>query len=111
MNEHNCTCSLYLNVGFFLPDVAEAVFNKCVEDNSFPIDHPDYKVSLNYEFLEDIYVDWDGEDDDKDNVSLSSESISSTEYDYKIRSRKQIMSLLEQKKSHPLMVMVQNFVF
>ena len=54
-----------------LADVAEAVFNRCVEDNALPLDHPDYKVTLNYEFLEDIYVDWDDDDnanDDDDEV-------------------------------------------
>ena len=94
-----------------LTEVAEVVLNKCVEDNGFALDDPRYKVTINYEFVEDIYVDWDGDENEKDNVSLSNESLTPSEYDVKIKNQHKIMSLLEQKKSHPLMVMVKYFSF
>ena len=42
----------------YLLDVAELVFNKCLIGNGLPSDHPKYKVTCNYEFLEDLFTPW-----------------------------------------------------
>ena len=41
-----------------LVDVAERVFYRCVVSNTLPVEHPDYEVTCNYEFLEDTIMDW-----------------------------------------------------
>ena len=35
--------------------MAELVFNRCMVDNKKYTEHPDYKVTFNYEFLDDAY--------------------------------------------------------
>lgn len=41
-----------------LTDVAERVFQRCVTANITNPDHPDYKITFNYEFLDDVYSNW-----------------------------------------------------
>ncbi|XP_065649210.1 transient receptor potential cation channel subfamily A member 1 isoform X3 [Hydra vulgaris] len=41
-----------------LPDIAEQVFNQCITGNGLPIEHPYYKQTCCYEFLEDLFTSW-----------------------------------------------------
>ncbi|KAJ7378358.1 hypothetical protein OS493_023613 [Desmophyllum pertusum] len=42
-----------------LPEVAEKVFNRCVKPaNAYPVDHPQYAITLSYEFLDDVSLEW-----------------------------------------------------
>ena len=49
-----------VNLGllFHLTDVAEATFLRCMTTNNKNPEHPDYKCTFNYEFLDDTYSSW-----------------------------------------------------
>ena len=40
---------------FFLVDVAEQVFNRCMLDNKLNVENVNYQITFNYEFLDDLY--------------------------------------------------------
>ena len=40
---------------YFLADVAEQVFNRCMLDNKLNVENIDYQITFNYEFLDDLY--------------------------------------------------------
>ena len=94
--------------------MAEAVFNRCVKDNGLHIEDKEYQITLYYEFLEDVYVDWsdigDGADSETSSqVSFSLEDLTDNDPFQKIRGKaaqSEAMAQLEQKKHHPLMIMV-----
>ena len=46
-----------LNILFFV-DVAERVFDKCINGNGLPVEHPQYEITCSYEFLEDGFTEW-----------------------------------------------------
>ena len=72
------------------PEVADVVFNRCVEKN----DGSDYEITLNYEFLEDIYIypDWPKKDECKGCCGKPG--------------AEEAVQQLERKENHPLMIMV-----
>ena len=41
-----------------MPDVAEKVFNNCTTSNTNNTDQPNYEITFNYEFLDDMYSSW-----------------------------------------------------
>ncbi len=103
--------------------MAEVVFNKCTTVSEDAADSHEFSVTLNYEFLEDIYAEWVdtvGDDVsiasearplvDDDNVSQFSLDDRNTEYksiDTKTEDEK--LRDLEKKRNHPLMLMVREF--
>lgn len=55
----NLCCMLY-NYFIFIYccnclDVAEEVFNRCMTDNKESLESYNYKITFNYEFLDDLY--------------------------------------------------------
>ena len=104
----------------FTIDVAEVVFNKCVELSDDAPDSEEVTAKMDYEFLEDIYVNWhqSGEDDisitSKGNTLKESETNSTfgpddqnQEYEsIDNKTTEEIERQLEKKNSHPLMLMV-----
>ncbi|XP_048577664.1 transient receptor potential cation channel subfamily A member 1 homolog [Nematostella vectensis] len=98
-----------------LPDVAEAVLNKCVTDNGLPLYHPEYKIDMNYEYLEDLYADWmdlnSSSMKGSETGSVSSFNIDrKSEYGYQMideQNFEQVQKQLEWKSRHPLMIMVK----
>ncbi|XP_022100689.1 transient receptor potential cation channel subfamily A member 1 homolog [Acanthaster planci] len=50
-----------------MPDVAIAVFNRCVSENDYPPEHKRYCITFDYELLDDMFSKWD--DNSPDNVS------------------------------------------
>ena len=34
------------------------MFNRCMEDNKLNIENVGYKITFNYEFLDDLYANW-----------------------------------------------------
>ena len=104
----------------FTVDVAEVVFNKCVQLSDDAPDSEEVTAKMDYEFLEDIYVDWhqSGEDDisitSKGNTLKESETNSTfgpddqnQEYEsIDNKTTEEIERQLEKKNSHPLMLMV-----
>ena len=65
------------------PEVADVVFKRCVEEKN---DGSDYEITLDYEFLEDIYSQWP-----ENGSKPGAESA---------------VQQLERKENHPLMIMV-----
>ena len=45
-----------------MPEVAEKVFNQCTTANTTNPDNPNYKITFNYEFLDDMYSNWCDQD-------------------------------------------------
>ena len=50
--------------------MAERVFNRCTTANMKDPDNPNYQITFNYEFLDDMYANW-RETDSLDNLSSS----------------------------------------
>jgi len=88
-----------------LPEVAEKVFNRCVKSNGYPVDHPQYAITLSYEFLDDVSLEWAGfvtsEASDHEESGLDAVM-------YKIKSAlpENASKQVEIKSNHPLMLMV-----
>ncbi len=91
------------------------VFNRCVKDNGLHIDDEEYEITLYYEFLEDVYVDWsdigDGTASETSSVaSFSMEDVTQSQEGFqRIRGKaaqSEAMAQLEKKENHPLMIMV-----
>ena len=99
--------------------MAEVVFNRCVKDNELHIEDEEYEITLYYEFLEDVYVDWsdtgDGTASETSSVaSFSMEDIPENEGFQKIRGKaaqSEAMTQLEKKENHPLMIMVNTTIW
>ena len=99
---------------FVSTEVAEVVFNRCIRDNGLGLEDENYEISLYYEFLEDVYCDWlDIEDgtasETSSQVSFSMEETPEEEMYQRLRGQsamEEAKKQLEEKKNHPLMIMV-----
>ena len=82
------------------------VFNKSIKfSHHLRNDDPNYKAVLFFEFLDDTFADWENEPDlvdGYDEVSVSSKDMADTLL---------LKKKLEEKKNHPLAVMVTLRVF
>ena len=102
-------CDLVFN--FFsdasrFPEVAEKVFNRCVKPNGLPVDHPQYAITLNYEFLDDVSLEWAGflTPESSDHEGSGVDAVMD-----KIKSAlpENVSKQVEIKSNHPLMLMVR----
>jgi len=108
-----------LFISFVPLEVAEVVFNRCVKDNGLHIEDEEYQITLYYEFLEDVYVDWSDNGDGagsetSSQVSFSMEDVTENDPFQKIRGKaaqSEAMAQLEKKNYHPLMIMVNTTIF
>ena len=81
------------------------MFNRCVKPNGYPVDHPQYAITLSYEFLDDVSLEWAGfntaESSDHDGHGVDAVM-------YKIKSAlpENASKQVEIKSNHPLMLMV-----
>lgn len=84
-------------------EVAEKVFNRCVGPNSYPVDHPKYAITLEYEFLDDVNLEWAGFTVEPEIDGHGVDAVMS-----KIKSAlpENAYKQLQIKSSHPLMLMV-----
>ena len=55
---------------FFVTDVAERVFDKCIKGNGLPVEHPQYEITCSYEFLEDGFTEWGQSVNDLKSIEL-----------------------------------------
>ncbi|XP_074658298.1 transient receptor potential cation channel subfamily A member 1 homolog isoform X1 [Tubulanus polymorphus] len=89
-----------------MPDVAEKVFMKCTSSNSMNAEHPKYKITFNYEFLDDMYSYW------KEIPQSESGTDPGDIYDEEFRLKEDVKPYSADstliKKNHPLMIMVQS---
>ena len=100
------------------PDVAEMVFNRCIKDNGRHLEDPLYEITLDFEFFEDIYVDWSDFGDGTASETSSQLSFAMEEGprgdDFqKIRGETEnedAVRQLEEKSNHPLMIMVRTLL-
>lgn len=87
-------------------EVAEKVFNRCVKSNGYPVDHPQYGITLSYEFLDDVSHEWAGfmRSDTSDHEGSGVDTVM-----YKIKSAlpENASKQVEIKSNHPLMLMVR----
>lgn len=85
-----------------LPDLAMKVCDRCFHAKE-PVNHPDYHITLNYEFLDDINAEW-FEDD-----SVQSGEDGHEDIVYKIKKALPENSTrqLQMKQNHPLILMVR----
>lgn len=91
------------------------IFNRCVKDNGRHCEDEDYQITLFFEFLEDVYHDWSESGDGtasetSSQASFSMEDDPEEEEFQKIRGKAgmdEAIKQLEEKKNHPLMIMVR----
>ena len=96
-------------------EVAEIVFNRCIKESGVNTEDENYQITLYYEFLEDVYSDWldnDGTASETSSVASFSMEDETPEDDIYQRLRgksamEEAVKQLEEKKSHPLMIMVK----
>ncbi|XP_067049296.1 transient receptor potential cation channel subfamily A member 1 homolog isoform X2 [Acropora muricata] len=99
-----------------LPEVAEVVLNHCVKEKDHRRDDEDYEITLDYEFLEDIYSDWPENGD-----GAAAETSNQMNFYMDCIPKKdeckgccgkpgadEVVQQLERKENHPLMIMVEN---
>ena len=104
-------CSIVmLHCKYLVPgslEVAEVVFNQCLKED-------DGQITLDYEFLEDIYSDWsengDGAASETSNqMNFYMNGIPKKDESKRIRGKvgaEEAVQQLERKENHPLMIMV-----
>lgn len=95
-------------------EVAGVVFTNCVKENDRRFDDPEYEITLDYEFLEDIYSDWpeyadDAASETSNQMNFYMDCIPKKD-EYKgccgIPGADKAVQQLERKENHPLMIMV-----
>ncbi|XP_068697924.1 transient receptor potential cation channel subfamily A member 1 homolog [Montipora foliosa] len=99
-----------------LPEVAEMVFNQSMKEKGRRAEDPDYEITLDFEFLEDVYLDWsdsaDGANWDSSSVTnFSMEDIPEDEEFQRIGGKpteEEAVTQLEKKHNHPLIIMVEH---
>ena len=79
-----------------------------MKTNGYPVDHPQYAITLSYEFLDDVSLEWAGF------VTSEAAEHEETGLDavmYKIKSAlpENASKQVEIKSNHPLMLMVSEF--
>ena len=95
-------------------EVAGVVFNRCVKENDRRFDDPDYEITLDYEFLEDIYSDWSENGDSRapetsSQMNFYMDGIPEEDESKGIRGKvgaEEAVEQLEREENHPLMIMV-----
>ncbi|XP_052808936.1 transient receptor potential cation channel subfamily A member 1 homolog [Mya arenaria] len=89
-----------------MPDVAEEAFNRCMEGNKENMESPNYSITFNYEFLDDLYsmLSW------SEKGTSDSGSSDGSLYDDEDHLTKKALPYTTDsgtfKKNHPLMIMV-----
>ncbi|XP_065057285.1 transient receptor potential cation channel subfamily A member 1 homolog isoform X1 [Rhopilema esculentum] len=84
-----------------LPEVGSFALNRCLrQSESLPPDHPDYHITLEYEFLDDVFNDWP-----MDAVRLDNDEGKGRG---DLLTREEIARQLRKKKNHTLSVMAEN---
>ncbi|KAK3103049.1 hypothetical protein FSP39_016076 [Pinctada imbricata] len=87
-----------------MPDVAEHVFLKCMQANHRNPEHRDYKVTFNYEFLDDTYSDWS--EAGRSDPGSGTGSVYNEDFSLAKSAKAYTTDSSELKKNHPLMIMV-----
>ena len=82
------------------------MFKRCVKPNGLPVDHPQYAITLNYEFLDDVSLEWAGflTPESSDHEGSGVDAVMD-----KIKSAlpENVSKQVEIKSNHPLMLMVR----
>ncbi|XP_078341793.1 transient receptor potential cation channel subfamily A member 1 homolog isoform X1 [Crassostrea virginica] len=88
-----------------MPDVAEATFLRCMTTNNRNPEHPDYKCTFNYEFLDDTYSSWS---EHGSSEGSGSGSVYNEDFSLNVLARPYTSDSGEMKNNHPLMIMVNS---
>ena len=88
-----------------LPDLALKVCNRCFHAKE-PVNHLDYNITLNYEFLDDINAEWFEDDSDH----TGDDGLEDIVYKIKKALPENSIRQLQMKQNHPLILMVRNQV-
>ncbi|CAH1799596.1 unnamed protein product [Owenia fusiformis] len=89
-----------------MPDVAERAFYRCTSANMGNSDHPDYEITFNYEFLDDMYAIWRENSGTSDAMSSSGSDIYNEDFTLKESAKPYTSDSTILKKNHPLSIMV-----
>ena len=98
-------------------EVAEMVFNQSMKENGRRAEDPDYEITLYFEFLEDVYLDWSDSSDGAnwDSSSVTNFSMEDIPEDDEFQrtlgkpAEEEAVTQLEKKHNHPLIIMVREF--
>nr|XP_022289772.1 transient receptor potential cation channel subfamily A member 1 homolog isoform X3 [Crassostrea virginica] len=92
-----------------MPDVAEATFLRCMTTNNRNPEHPDYKCTFNYEFLDDTYSSWSEHGSSEGSGSGRGQgSVYNEDFSLNVLARPYTSDSGEMKNNHPLMIMVNS---
>ncbi|XP_014673121.1 PREDICTED: transient receptor potential cation channel subfamily A member 1 homolog [Priapulus caudatus] len=91
-----------------MPDVADAVFTKCIRANNVHSEHPHYQLTLNFEFLDDTYSVWTKPTiPSSGSLHSSNRNIYTDEGYLTTEAAPYTEEPSLQKSNHPLMIMVK----
>ena len=85
-----------------LPDLAMKVCDRCFHAKE-PVNHLDYNITLNYEFLDDINAEWFEDDNDQ----IGDDGHEDIVYKIKKALPENSTRQLQMKQNHPLILMVR----
>ncbi|XP_061171192.1 transient receptor potential cation channel subfamily A member 1 homolog isoform X1 [Saccostrea echinata] len=88
-----------------MPDVAEEAFLRCMTTNNKNPEHPDYKCTFNYEFLDDTYSNWT---EGGTSEGSGSGSVYNEDFTLNVSARPYTSDSSELKNNHPLIIMVNS---
>ncbi|XP_070568396.1 transient receptor potential cation channel subfamily A member 1 homolog isoform X2 [Ptychodera flava] len=91
-----------------MPDAAEKVLQRCTKANDKPIEHPEYKISFEYDFMDDMFTNWRHDDPISDAMSSKSDSVFEEDGSLKPAAQPYSKDAMVLKKNHPLMIMVRS---
>lgn len=89
-----------------MPDVAEQVFNQCMEDNKLNVENIKYQITFNYEFLDDLYSVLNWAEKGSSDSGSSTGSLYDDDNKLTSKARPYTSDSGTFKKNHPLMIMV-----
>ena len=80
------------------------MFNRCFTSNGLPVDNPKYAITMEYEFLDDVNLEWAGFTEGREMDGHGVDAVMSM-----IRAAlpENAQKQLQIKSSHPLMLMVR----
>ncbi|KAJ8026613.1 Transient receptor potential cation channel subfamily A member 1-like [Holothuria leucospilota] len=94
-----------------MPDVAQEVLNRCSEENGESKDHPEYSITFDFEFLDDMFSHWadkDAQDPFSADGALSSDATPYTYKDEILKTNHPLNMMVKLKRetlvSHPLII-------
>ena len=80
--------------------MANFAFDRCITSSDDAVDHPSYEITINYEFIDDVYNEWSCD------VVRRTHDDSETKLKGALLTVKEVLQIMEQKDTHTFSHMV-----